>query len=196
MPRPHVGVRQAVLDDMPTLLELWQELRELSPRRPARAGSTQTTPEDRLRAAIADPACRVVVATLDSEPVGMAVLSTTWVSPLLDAMAVQVSALVVSSGHRKHGIGRALVCAAASFAEEVDADEVVVSVLPSLREANRFYAQLGFSPQVVRRTAPLPSLRRRLAATSDRGRPVNELALRRARRGGARVRQALRRAES
>lgn len=181
---------------MPALLGLWQELREVSPRRPARASVTQTTPEARLRAVLADPGCRVVVATLDSEPVGMAVLSTTWVSPLLDAMAVQVSLLVVSSQHRKHGIGRALVCAAASFAEEVDADEVVVSVLPSLREANRFYAQLGFSPQVVRRTAPLPSLRRRLSATSDRARPVNELALRRARRGGARVRQALRRAES
>lgn len=181
---------------MPALLGLWQELREVSPRRPARAGATQTTPEARLRSVLADAGCRVVVATLDSEPVGMAVLSTTWVSPLLDAMAVQVSLLVVSSTHRKHGVGRALVCAAVSFAEEVDADEVVVSVLPSLREANRFYAQLGFSPQVVRRTASVPSLRRRLTAGTDRVHSRNELALRRARLGGTRVRQALRRVES
>lgn len=191
-----MSVRPAVPDDMPALLGLWQELRDVSPRRPARLGSAQTTPEARLRAVLADPGCRVVVATLEGVPVGMAVLSTTWVSPLLDAMAVQVSLLVVSGAHRKHGVGRALVCAAVSFAEEVDADEVVVSVLPSLREANRFYAQLGFSPQVVRRTASVPSLRRRLSTGTDRVRPLNELALRRARLGPTRVRQALRRVES
>lgn len=194
LPRPHVSVRPAVPDDLPALLELWQELREVSPRRPVRGGAAQPTPEARLTAVLADPACRVVVATAEEQPIGMAVLSTTWVSPLLDARAVQVSLLVVSSAHRKHGVGRALVCAAVAFAEEVDADEVVVSVLPSLREANRFYAQLGFSPQVVRRTAPVPSLRRRLTAVTDR--PVTDLALRRARLRPARVRQALRRVET
>ncbi|MDQ1688865.1 MAG: hypothetical protein QOK42_1840, partial [Frankiaceae bacterium] len=152
-------------------------------------------PEQRLRTVIADPACRVVVAVVDEEPVGMAVLSRTWVSPLLDAMAVQVSLLVVSASHRKHGVGRALVTAAVSYGEEIEADEVVVSVLPSLREANRFYAQLGFSPQVMRRTAPVAGLRRRLGTPQER-RSHTDLARRRARLAPARVRTALRRAQS
>ena len=148
-----------------------------------------------MRAVIEDPACKVVVAVIDDEPVGMAVLSRTWVSPLLDAMAVQVSLLVVASTHRKHGVGRALVCAAVSYAEEIDAEEVVVSVLPSLREANRFYAQLGFSPQVMRRTAPVLGLKRRLGGGPER-RPATDLARRRARLAPARMKAALRRVET
>ena len=194
VPRAHVTVRTASADDLPALVDLWQELRDLAPRRP-RPGHLADDPEVRLRSVIDDPACRVVVACLDDLPVGMAVLSRTWVSPLLDAMAVQVSLLVVSSAHRKHGVGRALVCAAVAYGEEIDAEEVVVSVLPTLREANRFYAQLGFSPQVMRRTAPVASLRRRLSISQDR-RPTSELARRRARLAPARVKAALRRVET
>ena len=194
VPRAHVTVRTASTDDLPALKDLWQELRDVSPRRP-RPGHLADDPEVRLRAVIDDPACRVVVACLDEAPVGMAVLSRTWTSPLLDAMAVQVSLLVVSAAHRKHGVGRALVCAAVAYGEEIDAEEVVVSVLPTLREANRFYAQLGFSPQVMRRTAPVASLRRRLSSAADR-RPTTELARRRARLAPSRVKAALRRVES
>ena len=43
---------------------------------------------------------------------------------------------------------------------------------PTLREPNRFYARLGFSPVVVRRMAPVGVLRRRLA---DGGHPVAAL---------------------
>jgi GNAT superfamily N-acetyltransferase len=189
-----VSVRLATDDDLPVLVDLWTELRDVSPRRP-RTAHTPESPEQRLRTVIADPACRVVVAVVDEEPVGMAVLSRTWVSPLLDAMAVQVSLLVVSASHRKHGVGRALVTAAVSYGEEIEADEVVVSVLPSLREANRFYAQLGFSPQVMRRTAPVAGLRRRLGTPQER-RSHTDLARRRARLAPARVRTALRRAQS
>ena len=194
MPRAHVSVRTAETDDLPALVELWQEMREISPRLP-RTGHNVESPEARLAGVLAEPACRVLVATLEGKPVGMSVLSRTWVSPLLDARAVQVSLLVVAAEHRKHGIGRALVCAAVNYAEEIGADEVVVSVLPALREANRFYAQLGFSPQVMRRTAPVMGLRRRLGGSPDR-RPVSDLARRRARLAPSRVRAALRRVES
>jgi GNAT superfamily N-acetyltransferase len=189
-----VSVRPARGEDLPDLLALWDELREVSPRRPRAVGEPNA--EGRLRSVIEDPSCRVIVATIEGKPVGMTVLSRTWVSPLLDAPAVQVSLLVVAAGHRKHGVGRVLVRAALTFAEEIGADEVVVSVLPTLREANRFYAQLGFSPQVVRRSAPVGALRRRLTIGPDRARPVADLARRRARLGPARVKAALRRAES
>ena len=40
---------------------------------------------------------------------------------------------------------------------------MITSVLPQLRETNRFYARLGFSPVVIRRSVPVSVLRRRLA---------------------------------
>jgi hypothetical protein len=39
----------------------------------------------------------------------------------------------------------------------------VVSVTPTSRDANRFFARLGFAPLVIRRVAPLSVVRRRLA---------------------------------
>src|SRR5689334_22928940 len=74
VPRAHVSVRPATDDDLPALVDLWQELRDVSPRRP-RAPHTADSALERMRSVIYDPACRVVVAVLDDVPVGMAVLS-------------------------------------------------------------------------------------------------------------------------
>jgi hypothetical protein len=54
------------------------------------------------------------------------------------------------------------MAAAADFATERHIDHVAVSVYPSLRDASRFYARLGFAPVAVRRIAPVAVLRRRL----------------------------------
>jgi hypothetical protein len=48
------------------------------------------------------------------------------------------------------------------FADEVGAGDVVVNVPPNARDVNRFYARLGFAPLVVRRSAPVGHLRRKL----------------------------------
>jgi N-acetylglutamate synthase-like GNAT family acetyltransferase len=70
---------------------------------------------------------------------------------------------VVQRSRRHHGVGRALVAAAADFATEKQADHLAAGVYPSLRDANRFYARLGFAPVAVRRIAPVTVLRRRLS---------------------------------
>ncbi len=38
----------------------------------------------------------------------------------------------------------------------------MVNVPPTARDVNRFYARIGFAPLVVRRTAPIGHLRRKL----------------------------------
>jgi hypothetical protein len=81
---------------------------------------------------------------------------------------------------RHHGIGHALVAAAADFASERHIDHVAVSVYPSLRDANRFYARLGFAPVAVRRIAPVAVLRRRLGSDPT-GAMVSDAAVRRTR---------------
>ena len=73
-----------------------------------------------------------------------------------------MSHAVVADRHRRRGAGRALVAAAAAFAEERGLDQLVVSVHPGSREANRFFARLGFAPLAVRRSAPVAAVRRRL----------------------------------
>ena len=81
--------------------------------------------------------------------------------PFVEAPVVQIDYLHVRPAFHRRGVGRALVAAAAAFCDEIGAEHVVVNVFPQVREANRFYAKLGFSPLVVRRVAPVSSTLRR-----------------------------------
>ena len=96
---------------------------------------------------------------------------------------MQIDYLHVRPAYHRRGAGRALVAAAAAFCEEIGAEHVVVNVFPQVREANRFYAKLGFSPLVVRTgRASVSTLRRTLAADSaEQGRRAGVLARRRQR---------------
>ena len=165
MARPSLRVRPATADDLPALLALGEELRDqlLAGRGTGRSGL-----EARYAEALADPD-RHLVVVVDAgpgpgEPHGMALLTMAPANALLDLPAVHMSHAVVSDRHRRRGAGRALVAAAAAYAEERGVEQVVVSVHPGSREANRFFARLGFAPLAVRRVAPVAVLRRRLAA--------------------------------
>jgi GNAT superfamily N-acetyltransferase len=161
--RPLVLTRLATDDDLSILVSLWDELRQVGGRA-ERAINPVTTCDVRERMAevLVDPTCRVVLACSDGAPAGMVVLKVARPDPLSDAQVVQVAHIVVSGTSRHHGVGHALLAAAADFATERHSDHVAVSVYPSLRDASRFYARLGFAPLAVRRIAPVSVLRRRL----------------------------------
>jgi GNAT superfamily N-acetyltransferase len=134
---------------------------------------------ERLRDAVHDTAYRVVVATCGDEVCGMAIFTRTPLGPLSSVSAVQMHHLVVSSGHRRAGVGHALLAAATSYADEVGAEHVLVGVAPGLRETNRFYARLGFTPVLVRRMTTAAALRRRLTDSEHPVAALEELTRRR-----------------
>lgn len=163
MPRANVLVRPPGTDDLPQLLSMWEELRASS----GRQGPLAPAPSaERLRARLAEcsdrPGVRAVVAELDGDVVGMATLEVRTLGPFVDTPVMQVDYLHVREGFHRKGVAHAMLAAAAGAAEEVGAEHVSVNVLPQSREANRFYARLGFAPLVVRRVVALPTLRRRL----------------------------------
>ena len=168
MTRSAVTVRQAVPDDVPALVALWRELRDEGLRRRGAAAETDELAAGRLELALAEPDSRLIVAVFDDEVVGMAQLLRTRPTLLSDGPSVELSAMHVAHAHRRRGAGKALVTAAVAFADELAAESVVVSVFPQHRDANRFYARLGFAPYVVRRVASVPALRRRLGSPEGR----------------------------
>jgi GNAT superfamily N-acetyltransferase len=187
--RPGVAVRDACPDDLPAVLEMWRELREIGGRlERATPPATEDGALDRLLAITMDPDSRALIATIGDDVAGMAVLTCAQYAPLFDQTAVHVHYLHVRDGRRRRGVGRALLAATACFAEEVGAEHVMTSVLPQLRETNRFYARLGFSPVVVRRSVSVSTLRRCLAAQGVAGATDNLLLRRRTLR---RVRAAM-----
>ena len=172
MPWSPVRVRAVTADDLPALLTLGDELREQvvpgEGRNRSGTMASRAALAERYCEAIADPARHLVLAVGGAdgaveEPLGMAVFTISSANALLDIPAVHVSHAVVADRHRKRGAGKALVAAAAAFAEEQGIDQLVVSVHPGSRDAARFFARLGFAPLAVRRTAPVSVVRRRLA---------------------------------
>jgi GNAT superfamily N-acetyltransferase len=164
VPRTPVVTRTAVLDDVPLLLDLWNELREVGARA-ERAVNPVATPDIamRLADAISRDDCRVVMAFVADRPAGMAMFHAVQPDPLSDSTVLQMIHVVVAKDCRRRGVGHALAAAAADVADDLRVEHVAVGVYPSLREASRFYARLGFAQVMVQRVAPVAVLRRRLA---------------------------------
>lgn len=193
MPRSALRVRPADEADVPALLALGDELRDALPGSAGEPQRLRGTPaaaraalEQRYLEALADPARHLVVVVDATEtPVGMALLTVAPVNALLDVPAVHMSHAVVADRHKRRGAGKALVAAAASYAEAQGIEQIVVSVHPGSRDANRFFARLGFAPMVVRRVAPVAVVRRHLSQGETR--PADHVVRRRPRRPGRRA---------
>jgi GNAT superfamily N-acetyltransferase len=178
--RATVVVRDAVPEDLPVLVTMWHELRDLGGR------VDRTMPvvsEDgvlhRLKRIDDDPDSRALVAVIDGVVAGMALLTVSAYAPLFDQDAVHVHYLHVRDGYRRRGAGRALLATAVATADDVGAEHILTSVMPQLRDTQRFYARLGFGPVVVRRSVPVSMLRRRLAGESRPSLADNVVARRR-----------------
>jgi GNAT superfamily N-acetyltransferase len=164
VPRGNVNVRHPVKTDLPVLVDMWEELRRDSGRTgPLAPSPCETTLLEIIDWNSGSMDRRAVVAELDGEVVGMAYFSVQPASALIECETVQIDYLHVRPSFTRRGVGHALVAAAAAFAEQVGAEHVSVGVFPHVREANRFYAKIGFSPLVVRRIAPVSALRHLLA---------------------------------
>lgn len=163
MPRSPVVTREAAVDDVPVLLQLAMELRSVGGRA-ERAMNPVATPDlaARLTEAILGDECHVVLASIDAEPAGMAVFRSVQPDPLSDSQVLQMSHGVVARQHRRRGVGHALLAAGVELADERYIEHVLVEIYPSVRDASRFYARLGFAPLALQRVAPVNVLRRRL----------------------------------
>lgn len=188
MARGQLAVRTGTGADLGQVGDLVAQMLEETGTRWLRGpGARATSLPEVLAAALEDPTQRLLVADQDGQIVGTALLLTGLAGMALEAPVVLVRLLAVRAGHRRRGVGRALLAATARWADECGLDAVAVSAPPGSRELNRYYARLGFAPVAVRRVAPVALLRRRLgegaAAPAVAGRGGRRLTRRRATRG-------------
>ena len=166
MHRGPVLVRSATPADVDRLSPLWDECRELDATghgaepgrsrraRHRRAGARAHRESTAVVEADGRPTYRLVFALVGSDVVGFASFSVVDRGLLATSPVVVVDLVHVTGAQRKKGVGTQLLREAVGFADEVGASDVVVNVPPTARDVNRFYARLGFSPMVVRRSAP------------------------------------------
>lgn len=116
-----------------------------------------------LRAALERPDVTAFIAFLDSAPAGYIVLGDTTRSLLVDSPSVSIDMLYVMPDLRRQGVAKALLAASARYADRQGAEHVTSLVPAQDREANRFFARLGFASETVRRVTTSATLQRRLA---------------------------------
>lgn len=159
MSRSLVYLREATVADAPRLAELWADVLRRGDETDHVADMTAV-----VEGARADDEQRLVVAEYDGSLAGAVHLRLTTVTPLNLDLSVQVMSPTVFAEYRRHGVGRALMDAAVTFAEESGAAHVSTAVASGSRDANRYMARLGLGPSATLRIAPTTLVRSKLAA--------------------------------
>lgn len=184
MSRTLVSLREATTSDAAFLVDLWQD----SLRRADRHDQIIDL-EVVIKTAAESPEQRLLVAEYDGHRAGAVYLRIGTLSPLnLEPVVYALSPHVADEFQRK-GVGRSLMDAAVSFAEENGVAHLATAAASGSRDGNRFLARLALGPQAVLRVATTHAVRAKLNAqlpNSQRGlRPQRVLAVRRSMRRAA-----------
>jgi GNAT superfamily N-acetyltransferase len=99
-----------------------------------------------LRNALQRSDVAAFIAFVDSRPAGYLVLSDSTRSLLVDSPCVAIDMLYVAPAYRRLGVGRALLRSVSLYADRQGAEHIASLVPAQDRDANRFFARLGFVP--------------------------------------------------
>ncbi len=167
MSRNPVHVRDAVPEDAEALLEVWGDFRRTGGDRSQAAAESEAA--SALARIAAAPDERLLVGLVDDTLVGAAHLTRAGISPIHSEAAIHVSHLHVLGGYRRRGVGKALMEAAVSWAEEKDTHHLIAAASVHSRDANRFMARLGLTQIAVVRGATIPALRAKMPVEPPAG---------------------------
>lgn len=159
MSRSLVSLRSALPSDAPALVDLWSEVLRRADRDEQMADLVQVI--ERVAQSTDE---RMVVAEYDGELAGAVHLRVGTISPLNLERTVQAISPHVLPAFRRRGVGRALMDAAVSWAEEMGVGHVATAAASASRDANRFMARLALGPCAVLRVAPTHAVRAKLTA--------------------------------
>lgn len=164
MSRPSVLVSPLTHDRTRDLVSLWVEGR-------VEQGACQDVAarfaaQGKVEAALRRPGVHTFVATRDDRVVGFLILHES-VFGLGDVPDAVIEQLYVAKDLRRHGVAKQLLAAAVVQAERLGSERVVSHVPSAQREANRFFARLGFGSVVTRRVTTTAALRRRVVGGAE-----------------------------
>jgi GNAT superfamily N-acetyltransferase len=138
-----------------------------------------------VEVALQRPDVHGFIAYLEGRPVGFLV-ATESVMRFGEGDELVIEQIFVEAAARRHGVARTLLHTATGVAERLGFDRIASAVPSTAREANRFFARLGFGPTVTRRVASVSAVRRRVAPSESPSSRERLLHLRRSMRARGR----------
>lgn len=172
MSRVNVRVRPATEDDVSAVVELVQSMDTstgLFSGRPLLDPSAEHLAA-RLAEILRSDRVLLVAADDGGAVVGMLAARKDDVGAIDLTPVLHVTHLMVAPGHRRRGVGRALLAAAVHVADDAGIEHVLATAGAGSREGNRYLARIGFAPLVLHRIASTSTLRRSLGMTDVAGR--------------------------
>ncbi|MBP6997357.1 MAG: GNAT family N-acetyltransferase [Phycicoccus sp.] len=158
--RGNVDVVPYTQDRRAELLGLWLAARVESGVSPENAA--RSVNESRFLDALARSDVRAKLARIDGVTVGYVVTAENPFG-LGTHPEVSIEQMWVDPRVRRHGVARALLAAVVSQADQSRSEFIATNVPVQIKDANRFFARLGFTSVVTRRVVATSALRRRLA---------------------------------
>ncbi|WP_369373392.1 N-acetyltransferase family protein [Promicromonospora sp. Populi] len=150
-------------DDLPAVAALATEARDDSPTG-AQLGAQEA---DRLLehlSVLLSAGGHVLVARLDGQVVGVILGRVVAAYMFAQHASLYIDMLFVAPRARRHGVGHALLRAAADLAAQHECHDIYSAPVPGNRGVQRFLARLGFAPAAGHRVVSVAALQRRLAA--------------------------------
>lgn len=165
MARPAVTVRRLDENSIGEFIALWSAAK-VEDGMSAEAAARHAN-DGSIQAAVARPEVTVLLAEVDSRTAGFIVLADGSRNVLSDGGAVAIEMVHVAAAHRKSGVGKAMLAAAARVADRAGCPEIIASVPVQDRDLNRYFARLGFAPETTRRVVTSAALQRRLSGERE-----------------------------
>lgn len=122
--------------------------------------------DGRIASALARSEVHAFVATRDDVPLGYVVLIDR-IFGLSDTTELAIDQLYVTKEARRQGVARQLLTAVVAQAERMGSERIISNVPAQDREANRYFARLGFGSAVTRRVTTTAQLRRKVLGGAD-----------------------------
>ncbi|MGG0176459.1 N-acetyltransferase family protein [Gottfriedia acidiceleris] len=145
-----ISIRNANQNDYESLLPLFRQVHDLHVFERPDLYKENSTPvgEEEFNNQLKDSKQHILVATLGTEIVGVAVLKEEEIleNSFVNARKILLlNSLCVDDASRKKGIGRKLMQSVLDFAKELNVDSIELGVLESNQNAIHFYESIGMA---------------------------------------------------
>ncbi len=145
------SIEHAMPDDLPRVLDLWEELMNLTARYNQRyrlSPDARRRQENHYRGYFGNAASAILVARINGDVAAFCNIYVTRPSAVFDQQNLGViENIYVESAHRRRGIAGSLVRRSHEFLKNHLADEVFVNVVLANKVSEAFWQSMGYQTQ-------------------------------------------------